>query len=81
MERILLYLDDLDDAVFALALVGAQRGRRLGRALVNLILIASVIAAAAIVARQPALSAGVLALVSVCLLYRSVTRPVLAVRR
>lgn len=81
MERILLYLDDLDDVVFALLLAGAQRGRRLGRAFVNLFLFASIVAALSVIAWLPALSAGVLALISVGLLYRSVTRPVHVARR
>ena len=81
MERILLYLDDLDDAVFALAFVGERRGRRFGRALGNLLLVATLVIAISLAPRQPALSAGTLALVSVLLLYRSVTRPVAIARR
>ncbi|MDX1482522.1 MAG: hypothetical protein R3315_12640 [Woeseiaceae bacterium] len=81
MERILLYLDDLDDAVFALAFVGERRGRRLGRVLGNVLLIATLVIAVLLTPRQPAISAGTLALVSVILLYRSVTRPVAAARR
>jgi len=78
MERLLLYLDDIDDVVFALALVGERRGPRIGRALVNLLLGLSIVTAIALTARLPALSAGVFALVLVILLYRSVTRPIAA---
>ena len=76
MECFLLYLDNLDDWVYALALVG-EKLRRLLRQL-------ALVAAAALAQvtliflaiRHPAIGAAMAALLAVAALYRSATAPV-----
>jgi len=73
MECFLQYLDDLDDAVYALALLG-ERIRRAGIA--TAIILASLAGQAGaifIALSQPAIGAGAAALLAVTLMYRSVT--------
>jgi len=73
MEVFLLYLDDIEDAIFAVALV-AERIRRLLTILVfcgAAVLIQAL--AIQLALREPALGAGVAALLTVVVLYRSAT--------
>ena len=75
MEKVLLYLDDLDDAFFALALVRERRWRSmltlLAAAMVGLIGLATTYVAF----HEPTLGAASLALLTVLLLYRAATQP------
>lgn len=75
MEKFLLYLDDLDDIFFALALLRERRWRSmrtlLGAATVALIGLAT----SYIALHEPTLGAASLALFAVLLLYRSATSP------
>ena len=71
MERLLLYLDDIDDAVFALAFVRERRGGPL-RTLLAAAFMALLGAATVYVAlHSPSLGAASLALLTLLLLYRS----------
>ena len=73
MERFLLYLDDLEDMVFAFALVG-ERIRRI--AFIIAFLAAALLTQAAVVllaVHSPPLGAGLGALLTVFVLYRSAT--------
>ena len=73
MEVFLLYLDDFEDAIFAVALV-AERIRRL---LVMFVFYGAAVLTQALAIllamRDPALGAGVAALLTVFVLYRSAT--------
>jgi len=75
MERVLLYLDDLDDAVFALAFVGERRVRWLAWLLATLLLAAAAAATVFAALYDPALGVAALSLITVLLLYRSATTP------
>lgn len=77
MECFLLYLDNLDDWVYAVALVG-EKLRRLLRhlALVACAALAQV-ALILLAIRHPAIGAAVAALLAVAALYRSATAPVI----
>ena len=71
MERLLLYLDDIEDAIFAVALAG-ERIRRLLRVLGLLgLTVGTQVFAVLVAARDPALGAGIAALLAVVVLYRS----------
>ncbi len=73
MERFLLYLDDLEDAWYAVALV-SERIRRGIRAMGLMTFAAFVQVLAVLVAlRDPALGAAVASLLTVTVLYRSAT--------
>ena len=73
MECFLLYLDDLDDWFFAVALVG-ERIRRGSRRLAMLALGAALQVSTVLLAlRDPALGAAIAALLTVAVLYRSAT--------
>lgn len=73
MECLLQYLDDLDDAVYALALQG-ERIRRAAIAFAVLFTaLAGQVLAVLVALSQPALGAGAAALLTVVLMYRSVT--------
>jgi len=73
MECLLQYLDDLDDAIYALALLG-ERIRRAGIALAFILVsLAGQASAIYIALTQPAVGAGAAALLAVTLMYRSVT--------
>lgn len=75
MERFLLYLDDIDDMVFALAFVRERRGGAM-RTLAAALFMALLGAATVYVAlHDPSLGAASLALLTVLLLYRSATAP------
>lgn len=76
MECLLLYLDDLEDLVYALALTG-ERIRRLTRR-VGILAIAALSQAALVLLalRAPELGAGAAALLAVFALCRSATAPV-----
>lgn len=75
MEKFLLYLDDLDDVFFALALLRERCWRSmrslLGAATVGLIGFAT----SYVAFHEPTLGAASLALFTVLLLYRSATGP------
>jgi hypothetical protein len=75
MERFLLYLDDIDDAVFALAFVRERRGGPLRTLLAALFMAMIGIATVYVALHDPALGAASLALLTVLLLYRSATLP------
>lgn len=73
MERFLLLLDDLEDAIYALALLSEKMRRII---LTTLALLASLTgqAAAILVAlSQPAMGLAIAALLAVAVLYRSAT--------
>lgn len=73
MERFLLYLDDLEDAIFALALVG-ERIRRTLRALALMIIAVTVqVVVILLTLRDPAMGAAVASVLTVVALYRSAT--------
>jgi hypothetical protein len=79
MERFLLYLDDLDDAFFALAFVRERRGGPLRTlAAVSFIALAGTAMSVAAV-HEPTIGLAAVALLSVLLLYRAVTLPGFAV--
>lgn len=73
MERLLLYLDDLEDWIYALALVGERIRRGLQR--LGLLILAAVVQVLAILLtlREPALGAAIATLLTVAVLYRSAT--------
>ena len=75
MERVLLYLDDIDDFVYACALIG----ERLLRLLLRLGWVATLLtlqcAFVLLAVELPALGAAAAALLTVLLLYRSATMP------
>ena len=80
MERILQWLDDLDDLYGAARLL-AERLRRLAVNLLRLATLLSVAACGVYAAlAEPPLGLAVAILLFVFLLYRSVTRPGFAVR-
>ena len=73
MERLLLYLDDIEDAIFAVPLV-AERIRRLLRCFGFLtLMVVTQALAISLAMHDPALGAGVAALLTVAVLYRSAT--------
>ena len=75
MERFLLYWDDLDDLVHALAFVGERR-RSVIRHIAAALGLGAIGAAAIYMAlHEPTLGAASLALFFVLLLHRSVTTP------
>jgi len=73
MERILLYLDDLDDFCFALLFAGARRVRALARMIAAVFIGLLGIATSLIATSEPPLGAATAALLLVLLLYRSAT--------
>ena len=75
MECFLLYLDDLDDWFFALALAGERIRRRTRR--LGLLAVGAVVQVLAVILalRNPALGAALAALLTVAVLYRSATAP------
>ncbi len=76
MECLLLYLDDLEDLVYALALNG-ERIRRFARRLGAVaIVVLSQAALVMLALRAPELGAGAAALLAVFALCRSATAPV-----
>ncbi len=80
LERILQWLDDLDDLYGAAGLV-AERVRRLTRNLARLFVLLSVGACGVLAAlREPPMGLAVAILLFVFLLYRSVTQPGFASR-
>lgn len=80
MERLLLWLDDLDDLFGALGLV-AERMRGLLLTLARVLTLLSVAACGILAAlREPPLGLAVAILLFVFLLYRSATQPASAIR-
>lgn len=80
MERILQWLDDLDDLFGAIGLLG-ERMRRFLVTLARLVTLFAVAACGIFAAlREPPLGLAVVILLFVFLLYRGVTRPDLAIR-
>ena len=80
MERILQWLDDLDDLLGTVGLL-AERLRRALLSFARLLILLSVAACGILAAlREPPLGLAVAILLFVFLLYRGVTRPVFAVR-
>ena len=80
MERILQWLDDVDDLLGAVGLL-TERLRHFAVALLRLIALFSVTACGIVAAlTKPPLGLAVAILLFVFLLYRGVTRPGLAVR-
>jgi len=80
MERILQWLDDLDDLAGAVGLL-AERTRLLLLTLARLVTLLSVAICGVVAAlTEPPLGLAVAILLFVFLLYRSVTRPGFAVR-
>ncbi len=80
MERILQWLDDLDDLFGAVALL-AERMRRVVVALAGLsVLLAIAVCGILAALREPPLGLAVAILLFVFLLYRTVTRPGFATR-
>lgn len=76
MECFLLYLDDMDDLVYAFALT-AERIRRIARAVSVLAIAAAAQLALILLAlRSPELGAGIAAVLVVVALCRSATAPV-----
>ena len=76
MERLLQYLDDLDDLYGALGLL-YERLRAVLQALVALVLVAAVACAAIVLAMtHPPIALATSTLMFVLLLYRAVTTPV-----
>ena len=81
MERILQWLDDLDDLFGTVGLL-AERLRRLAVTLSRLTVLLSVAACGVFAAlAEPPLGLAVAILLFIFLLYRSVTRPGFAIRR
>ena len=81
MERILQWLDDLDDLFSTVGLL-AERMRRLVVTVARLFALLSVaVCGVAAALTEPPLGLAVAILLFVFLLYRSVTRPGFAVRR
>ena len=81
MERILQWLDDLDDLLGAVGLL-AERARRLAVALARLSVLLSVTLCGVFAGlAEPPLGLAVAMLLFVFLLYRSVTQPGFAMRR
>ena len=71
MERLLLYLDDVDDVIFALAFVRERRGGVV-RGILGALFMALLGAGTVYVAmHDPSLGAASLALLAILLLYRS----------
>lgn len=80
MERLLLYLDDLDDLYGAAGLM-AERLRRLAWNFARILVTLSVAASGVLTAlREPPLGMAVAILLFVFLLYRAVTQPRFASR-
>ena len=80
MERILQWLDDLDDLFGAVGLL-AERLRRLAVTLTRLIVLLAVAVCGVLAAlAEPPLGLAVAILLFVYLLYRSVTQPGFAIR-
>jgi hypothetical protein len=80
LERILQWLDDLDDLFGAVGLL-AERLRRLAIKLARLFVLLTVVSCGVFAAlTEPPLGLAVAILLFVFLLYRSVTRPGFAVR-
>lgn len=75
MERVLLYLDDLDDFVYAFALVADRLLRAVLRFGGAIIALAAQSALMLLAVKLPALGAAAAALLTVFLLYRSATMP------
>lgn len=75
MERVLLYLDDIDDFVYAFALVAERLLRVLLRFGGALTLVVAQSGLVLLAIKVPALGAGAAALLTVLLLYRSATMP------
>jgi hypothetical protein len=73
MECLLQYLDDLDDAVYALALLGERIRRACIAVAIILVSLAGQVCAIVIALSQPAVGAGAATLLAVTLMYRSVT--------
>jgi len=73
MECLLQYLDDLDDAVYAIALLG-ERIRRVAITLA-IVFVSAVMQVAVVVLalNQPSLGVGAASLLTVSLMYRSIT--------
>jgi len=73
MECLLQYLDDLDDAVYALALLGERLRRAAIATGIILLSCTGPVLAVLVALNQPAVGAGAAALLTVTLMYRSVT--------
>ncbi len=81
MERLLLWLDDLDDLFGTVGLL-AERMRRLFLALARLVALVTIATCSVLAAlTEPPLGLAVAILLFVFLLYRSVTQPGFVVRR
>jgi hypothetical protein len=76
MECFLLYLDDLEDWIYAIALIGERIRRGLKRLGLLSIAVVAQIALIVLAVREPALGAAFSALIAVVALYLSATVPV-----
>lgn len=75
MERLLQYLDDLDDLYGMIGLIG-ERLRRFGIAAASAVLMIAICASGIALAQlHPPLAMATLTILSVTLMYRSVTKP------
>lgn len=73
MECFLLYLDDLEDWFYALALVGERVRRGLWRLGVLAVAAGAQVLITLLTLREPALGAAIAALLAVAFIYRSAT--------
>ena len=78
MECILLYLDDLEDWFYALALVGERLRRGLQRLFLVVVAGIAQVLMTLLTLREPAVGAAIAALLTVAIIYRSATAPIQA---
>ena len=76
MECILLYLDDLEDWFYALALTGERLRRGLRRLILLAVAAGAQVLATLLTLREPAVGAAIAALLTVAIIYRSATAPI-----
>ena len=76
MECILLYLDDLEDWFYALALVGERLRRGLRRLFLLVFAAIAQVLMTLLTLREPAVGAAIAALLTVAIIYRSATAPI-----
>jgi hypothetical protein len=75
MECLIQYLDDIEDAFYAIALIG-ERLRRMVRAVLSIASLVLLLGAGLVLAlRSPPLAVGILSLLAVGLLYHSTVSP------
>lgn len=70
MERFLLYLDDLDDAIFAVAFLGERGGQFLRRYLFGICGVSAAAGSTWLALSMPLLGATVLGILSLALAFR-----------